>query len=176
MSKTIATSNGLMAKTTKMTKAAPQSNTQRGTKGDASEPERVMARARRIQVATSLTAAADIAMRPTSVVKSLSSARFIARTGKAVMERATLANSNSPQRLHLQKNWKRQNVVSPANKDVRPSTFTSRLTAPSASRQLRRLQTAPPRPPAQNEMHEKKIHDTGVVTGVAPSHNKAPVT
>ena len=104
MSKTIATSNGLMAKTTKMTKAAPQSNTQRGTKGDASEPERVMARARRIQVATSLTAAADIAMRPTSVVKSLSSARFIARTGKAVMERATLANSNSPQRLHLQKN------------------------------------------------------------------------
>ena len=32
MSKTIATSNGLMAKTTKMTKAAPQSNTQRGTR------------------------------------------------------------------------------------------------------------------------------------------------
>jgi len=85
----IATSNGLMAKTTKMTKATPQSNTQRGTNGDGSEAERAMARARRIQAATSLTAAADIAMRPTSVVRSLSSARILARTGKAVMERAT---------------------------------------------------------------------------------------
>jgi len=97
----IATSNGLMAKTTKMTKAAPQSNTQRGTKGDASEPERAMARARRIQAAISLTAAADIAMRPTSVVRSLSSARILARTGKAVIERETpmktrKGNSSAP--------------------------------------------------------------------------------
>ncbi|KAK7363370.1 hypothetical protein VNO77_05511 [Canavalia gladiata] len=79
---------GLMAKNAKMIKAAPASKTQRGTRWDWLEPERAMARARRIQ-ATSLTAAADIAMRPTSVVRSLSSDRILARTGKAVIERAT---------------------------------------------------------------------------------------
>lgn len=52
-------------------------------------PERAIARARRIQATTSFTAAADMAIRPTSVVRSLSSARMRARTGKAVMERDT---------------------------------------------------------------------------------------
>lgn len=63
--------------------------------GECPEPERAIARARRIQAATSLTAAADIAMRPTSVVRSLSSARIRARTGKAVIERATPINTRN---------------------------------------------------------------------------------
>lgn len=71
------------------TKAKPHRKTQRETRGERPVPERATARARRIQAAMSLTAAADMAMRPTLVVKSLSSARMRARTGKAVMERAT---------------------------------------------------------------------------------------
>jgi len=78
-----------MAKIAKRTKAAAQSMTHKETRGDELEPERAMARASRIHAATSFTAAADIAMRPASVVRSLSSARMRARTGNAVMERAT---------------------------------------------------------------------------------------
>lgn len=58
-------------------------------------PDRAMARASRIQAAMSLTAAADMAIRPTSVVKSLSSAKIRAKTGKAVMERATPMNTRN---------------------------------------------------------------------------------
>jgi hypothetical protein len=82
-------SNGLIANTAKRIKAVPESITQREIKGDVSSPDKAIARARSIQAATSLTAAADIAMRPTSVVRSLSSARIRARTGNAVIERAT---------------------------------------------------------------------------------------
>lgn len=51
-----------------------------------------MARARRIQAETSLTAAADIEIRPRSVVRSFSSARIRAKTPKAVRESATPMN------------------------------------------------------------------------------------
>lgn len=71
------------------TKPQPHKKTQTETRGDLPVPEREMARASRIQAATSLTAAADIAILPTSVVKSFSSARIRAKTGKAVMESAT---------------------------------------------------------------------------------------
>lgn len=52
-------------------------------------PARATARAREIQAATSLIAAAAMAVSPTGVVRSLSSASTRAKTGKAVMERAT---------------------------------------------------------------------------------------
>lgn len=68
---------------------SPDKKTQSGTREDLPVPERAMARASRIQAATSFTAAADIAILPTSVVKSFNSARIRAKTGKAVMERAT---------------------------------------------------------------------------------------
>lgn len=71
------------------TKPHPARKTQRETRAEVSDPERAMARARRIQAATSLTAAADMASRPISVVRSLSSAKIRANTGKAVIERAT---------------------------------------------------------------------------------------
>ena len=79
---------GRTAKAAKTTKATPESSTQRDTSGEP-EPDRAMAKARRIQAATSLTAAADMAMRPMSVVNSFSSARMRASTGKAVIESAT---------------------------------------------------------------------------------------
>ncbi|KAJ7955351.1 hypothetical protein O6P43_021958 [Quillaja saponaria] len=53
------------------------------------DSERAMARVRSIHAVTSLTAVADIAMRPTSVVRSFSSARTRARIGNAVMESTT---------------------------------------------------------------------------------------
>ena len=61
------------------------------TSGDLrlSFPEMATARAKRIQATTSLKAAAAMAVSPREVVRSLSSARMRARTGKAVMERAT---------------------------------------------------------------------------------------
>lgn len=73
----------------KMTKPHPHKNTHKEIRGELSLPDREIARARRIQAAMSLTAAADMAIRPTSVVRSLSSARIRAKTGKAVIERAT---------------------------------------------------------------------------------------
>ena len=51
--------------------------------------------ASKIHAATSLKAAAAMAVSPTCVVKSLSSANMRARTGKAVMERATPMNIRS---------------------------------------------------------------------------------
>ena len=74
------------------TKPQPDKRTQTAVRGDLSEPDNAMARARRIQAATSFTAAADIAILPTSVVSSLSSARMRAKTGKAVIESATPMN------------------------------------------------------------------------------------
>ena len=53
------------------------------------EPESAMARARSIHAVTSLTAAADMAMWPRLVVRSLSLARTRASTRNAVMESAT---------------------------------------------------------------------------------------
>jgi len=53
---------------------------------DELEPESVMARARSIQAVTSLMAAADMAMWPRLVVRSLSLARMRASTGNAVMD------------------------------------------------------------------------------------------
>lgn len=55
-------------------------------------PARATAGASKIQAATSLKAAAAMAVWPTSVVSSLSSAKMRARTGKAVMERETPMN------------------------------------------------------------------------------------
>jgi len=72
-----------------ITKAHPERKTQRETRGEVLDPERAMARASRIQAATSLTAAADIASRPISVVRSFSSAKIRANTGNAVIESAT---------------------------------------------------------------------------------------
>ncbi|KAK3441917.1 hypothetical protein EUGRSUZ_B02181 [Eucalyptus grandis] len=90
-------SAGLRAKIASNTNATPQSRTHRETSGDVLLPERAIASARRIHAATSLTAAADMAMRPTSVVRSLSSASIRARTGKAVMDRATpMKTRNGP--------------------------------------------------------------------------------
>lgn len=77
----------------KITKPDPHMNTQTETRGERPVPDRAIARASRIQAAISLTAAADMAIRPTSVVKSLSSAKIRAKTGKAVMERATPMNT-----------------------------------------------------------------------------------
>lgn len=79
----------------KMTKLHPHKKTHKETRGELSLPDREIARARRIQAAMSLTAAADMAIRPTSVVRSLSSARIRAKTGKAVIERATPMNTRN---------------------------------------------------------------------------------
>ncbi|KAJ0918646.1 hypothetical protein HanRHA438_Chr05g0220351 [Helianthus annuus] len=78
-------------------KAEPHKKTHRATSGDRPVPESATARASRIQAAMSLTAAADMASLPTSVVRSLSSARIRASTGKAVMDIATPMNTiNGP--------------------------------------------------------------------------------
>ena len=76
-----------------MTNTNPDHKTHNETRGDWSLPDKAMARASRTQAATSLTAAADIANLPISVVKSFSSARIRAKTGKAVIERATPMNT-----------------------------------------------------------------------------------
>ncbi|KAI3423367.1 uncharacterized protein J3R85_011103 [Psidium guajava] len=90
-------SAGLRPKIANNTNAIPQSRTHRETSGDVLLPERAMASASRIHAATSFTAAADMAMRPTSVVRSLSSASMRARTGKAVMDKATpMKTRNGP--------------------------------------------------------------------------------
>ena len=70
----------------------PHRNTHTATRGEWPVPDKAMARASKTQAATSLTAAADMAIRPTSVVSSFSSANMRAKTGKAVMERATPMN------------------------------------------------------------------------------------
>nr|GLL49238.1 hypothetical protein EUGRSUZ_B02181 [Ipomoea trifida] len=67
--------------------------TQTETSGDFPVPDSATAKASRTQATKSLTAAADIAIFPTSVVKSFSSARILAKTGKAVMESATPMNT-----------------------------------------------------------------------------------
>jgi hypothetical protein len=72
-----------------MTKIHPDKKTQNEIMGEVLDPDREMARARRIHAATSFTAAADMAILPISVVKSFSSARIRAKTGKAVIESAT---------------------------------------------------------------------------------------
>lgn len=77
----------------KSMKADPHKKTHIATRGEGPVPDKAIARASRTHAATSLTAAADMAIRPTSVVKSLSSARIRAKTGKAVMERATPMNT-----------------------------------------------------------------------------------
>ncbi|KAF3953606.1 hypothetical protein CMV_020967 [Castanea mollissima] len=77
------------------TKPPPHKKTHNETRGERPVPERAMARASRIHAATSLTAAADMAIRPTSVVNSLSSAKIRAKTGKAVIERATPMNTRN---------------------------------------------------------------------------------
>ena len=80
---------GCRTKIQNKTKPQPARNTHREVSGELPSPERATARASRIQAATSLTAAADKAIFPMSVVRSLISARIRAKTGKAVMERAT---------------------------------------------------------------------------------------
>lgn len=82
-----------------MTKTHPDKKTHSDAAGELLDPERATARASRIHAATSLTAAADIAILPTSVVKSFSSARMRAKTGKAVIERATPMNTRNAEAL-----------------------------------------------------------------------------
>jgi hypothetical protein len=78
-----------------MTKIHPDKKTQNEIMGEVLDPDREIARARRIHAATSFTAAADIAILPTLVVKSFSSARIRAKTGKAVIESATPMNTRN---------------------------------------------------------------------------------
>ena len=78
------------------TKATPEMRIQIGTKGLLwSPPEMATVEASKIHAATSLKAAVAMAVSPTWVVRSLSSANMRARTGKAVMERATPMNMRS---------------------------------------------------------------------------------
>jgi hypothetical protein len=72
-----------------MTKPNPLRKTHNDTNGDWLLPDKATARARRIHAATSLTAAADIAILPTLVVRSFNSAKIRANTGNAVIDSAT---------------------------------------------------------------------------------------
>ncbi|KAG0473589.1 hypothetical protein HPP92_015446 [Vanilla planifolia] len=71
------------------TKPAAESRTQREVRAVARESAMAMARARSIHARTSFTTAADMAVRPISVLRSLVSARMRARTGNAVTESVT---------------------------------------------------------------------------------------
>ncbi|KAF1897661.1 hypothetical protein Lal_00032418 [Lupinus albus] len=78
----------------KITKARPLSRTHTETNGllwalPSLSPDKATARANKIQAAMSLNAAAAMAVSPTRVVRSLSSAKIRASTGNAVMESAT---------------------------------------------------------------------------------------
>jgi hypothetical protein len=76
------------------TKPTPQRRTYTDTNGEPVQ-DSAMASASRIHAVTSFTAAAGMAMRPRSVVRSLSSARMRTSTGNAVMESATPMNTTS---------------------------------------------------------------------------------
>ncbi|KAJ8433381.1 hypothetical protein Cgig2_019171 [Carnegiea gigantea] len=85
----------IMGRTTKMhiiTNAVLERMTYRDVMEFAFVSARAMARAKRIHAHMSLTRADDIAMRPISVLISLSSAKILASTGKAVTARATPMN------------------------------------------------------------------------------------
>ncbi|KAL0903255.1 hypothetical protein M5K25_027617 [Dendrobium thyrsiflorum] len=129
-----------------MMKAAVERRTQRVLRGEP-EPERAMARARRIQAATSLTAAADMAMRPRSVVRSLSSARMRARTGKAVMESETpMKTRNGPGRtpgLTVERRTKEVPMPRANGREI-PATAMARAVRP-VRRKARRSNSRPTR-------------------------------
>lgn len=78
----------------------PDRRTQIDTKGlflwpPSPSPAKATARASKIHAATSFRAAAAMAISPTLVVKSLSSAKMRARTGKAVIESDTPMNTTN---------------------------------------------------------------------------------
>ncbi|KAI5337272.1 hypothetical protein L3X38_016541 [Prunus dulcis] len=91
---------GLREVQSQATKARPGRKTQIDTKGlflcpPTPSPAKATARANKIHAAMSFNAAAAMAVSPTRVVKSLSSAKMQTRTGKAVMERDTPMNTRN---------------------------------------------------------------------------------
>ncbi|KAK3005231.1 hypothetical protein RJ639_016992 [Escallonia herrerae] len=98
-----------------------------------------MARASRIHAATSLTAAADMAILPISVVRSFSSANIRAKTGKAVIERETPINTRNevPLTPFATVFWRTNDVPIPnANGRLIPANAMPRACFPVRRRDL----------------------------------------